>query len=104
MPLRQIVLGDARSRLIEDVPETGAFVMKVTLQAAFDHLQPRSKASNSRLRKECLNASWFRSMDGARTRIDSRRADYNKTRPQSSLGNLTPSEFAAAFIVIRKAA
>ena len=53
------------------------------------------EAFNSRLRQECLNASWFLSMDDARKRINEWRADYNEARPHSSLGNLTPSEFAA---------
>lgn len=62
------------------------------------------EAFNSRLRQECLNASWFLSMDDARTRINSWRADYNETRPHSSLGNLTPSEFAAQLNETRKVA
>ena len=62
------------------------------------------EAFNSRLRQECLNASWFLSMDDARTRINSWRADYNGTRPHSSLGNLTPSEFAAQLNETRKVA
>ena len=53
------------------------------------------EAFNSRLRQECLNASWFLSMDDARTRIVNWRTDYNEPRPHSSHGNLTPSEFAA---------
>lgn len=62
------------------------------------------EAFNSRLRQECLNASWFLSMDDARNRIDAWRADYNETRPHSSLGNLTPSEFAAQLNETRKVA
>lgn len=53
------------------------------------------EAFNSRFRQECLNASWVLSMGDARTRINNRRTDYNEFRPHSSLGNLTPSEFAA---------
>ncbi|WP_369414771.1 integrase core domain-containing protein [Epibacterium ulvae] len=34
---------------------------------------------------ECLNTSWFLSMDDARTRINRWNADYNKIRPHSSL-------------------
>ena len=53
------------------------------------------EAFNSRLRQECLNASWFLSMADARQRITAWRDDYNRNRPHSSLGNLTPSDFAA---------
>jgi putative transposase len=60
------------------------------------------EAFNSRLRQECLNASWFLSMDDARTRIIKRRADYNETWPHSSLRILTPSEFAARLNETRK--
>ncbi|WP_430448865.1 IS3 family transposase [Rhodophyticola sp.] len=62
------------------------------------------EAFNSRLRQECLNASWFLSMDDARTRINSWRTDYNETRPHSSLGNLTPNEFTAQLKETRKVA
>ncbi|MEM8840730.1 MAG: integrase core domain-containing protein, partial [Pseudomonadota bacterium] len=34
----------------------------------------------SRLRQECLNASWFLSMEDARTRINGWRYDYTETR------------------------
>jgi putative transposase len=53
------------------------------------------EAFNSRLRQECLNASWFLSMADARQRITEWRIDYNEDRPHSALGNLTPSAFAA---------
>ena len=52
------------------------------------------EAFNARLRNECLNASWFLSMTDARSRIDAWRDDYNHQRPHTSLGNLTPAEFA----------
>jgi putative transposase len=50
---------------------------------------------NARLREECLNLHWFRSIEHARRVIEEWRVDYNETRPHSSLGNLTPKEFAA---------
>ncbi len=52
------------------------------------------EAFNARLRAECLNASWFLSMADARDRIEAWRTDYNELRPHTSLGNLTPREFA----------
>ena len=50
---------------------------------------------NARLREECLNLNWFRSIEHARRVIEEWRIDYNETRPHSSLGFLTPKEFAA---------
>ena len=48
---------------------------------------------NGRLRDECLNESWFKSLDEARTIIEDWRIDYNRVRPHSSLDNLTPEEY-----------
>lgn len=50
---------------------------------------------NSRLREECLNAQVFVSLDDARGKIEKWRIEYNRERPHSSLGHLTPEEFAA---------
>ncbi|WP_422396736.1 integrase core domain-containing protein [Sphingomonas ginsenosidivorax] len=50
---------------------------------------------NGRLRNECLNAHWFLSMTDARAKIEVRR-DYNESRPHTSLGWMTPVEYAAA--------
>ena len=49
---------------------------------------------NARLREECLNLNWFRSIEHARRVIEEWRIDYNETRPHSTLGFLTPTEFA----------
>ena len=49
---------------------------------------------NGRLRDECLNESWFKNLDEARTIIEDWRMDYNRVRPHSSLDNLTPEEYA----------
>ena len=48
---------------------------------------------NGRLRDECLNASWFRSLAHARRIIEQWRCDYNTGRPHSALGYLTPEEY-----------
>ena len=50
---------------------------------------------NGRLRDECLNEHLFRSMAAARGIIEEWRIDYNPNRPHTSLGGLTPNEFAA---------
>ena len=50
---------------------------------------------NSKLRDECLNEYVFGSLGEAREIIERWRQDYNHLQPHSSLGALTPSEFAA---------
>jgi putative transposase len=50
---------------------------------------------NGRLRDECLNQHWFLSLEHARRIIEEWRADYNTARPHSSLGYLTPDEYAS---------
>jgi len=54
---------------------------------------PFIESFNGRLRQECLNQSWFESVEDARKKIEDWRIDYNKNRPHSSLGNLTPITF-----------
>jgi len=49
---------------------------------------------NGKFRDECLNEHWFLSLAHARKVIESWRIEYNTERPHSSLGNLTPQEFA----------
>jgi putative transposase len=49
---------------------------------------------NGKLRDECLNEHWFKSMAHAREIINTWRKDYNEVRPHSSLG-MTRAEFAA---------
>ena len=49
---------------------------------------------NARLREECLNVNWFRSIEHARKVIEEWRIDYNENRPHSTLDFLTPKEFA----------
>jgi putative transposase len=49
---------------------------------------------NGKFRDECLNEHWFITMAQARRSIESWRIEYNTERPHSSLGDLTPEEFA----------
>ena len=49
---------------------------------------------NGRLRDECLNVQQFTSIDDAKAKIEAWRVDYNQRRPHSSLGHLTPNEYA----------
>ena len=50
---------------------------------------------NGRFRDECLNEHVFRGLPLARRIIEAWRLDYNGERPHTSLGGLTPAEFAA---------
>lgn len=50
---------------------------------------------NGKLRDECLNEHEFINLQHARDLIERFREDYNQLRPHSSLGDLTPAEFAA---------
>lgn len=49
---------------------------------------------NGRLRAECLNVEIFRSMAEAQGKLHAWREDFNHRRPHSSIGYLTPLEFA----------
>lgn len=49
---------------------------------------------NGTLRDDCLNMHWFVSLDDAKVTIEDWRRDYNNFRPHSSLGGLTPTEYA----------
>lgn len=49
---------------------------------------------NSRLRQDCLNQHWFRSIGEARRIIEAWRQDYNLNHPHSALGYSSPEMFA----------
>jgi transposase InsO family protein len=49
---------------------------------------------NGRLRDECLNGELFLDLLDARRKLATWRQDYNEKRPHSSIGNLTPIEYA----------
>lgn len=52
---------------------------------------------NGKFRDECLNEHWFSSLAHARAVISKWRKDYNESRPHSSLGYMTPLEYAANY-------
>jgi putative transposase len=49
---------------------------------------------HGRVRDECLNEHWFLSLGDARHLVEAWRQDYNRDRPHSALGYLTPVEYA----------
>lgn len=59
---------------------------------------------NARLRSECLNASWFLSLEDAAEKLRQWRTEFNTERPHSALGNLTPQAFRAQTKKARKVA
>ena len=67
---------------------------------ALVHIQPGRPMLNGhvesfhgRLRDECLNAHWFRTLNDVRRTLAIWQREYNHERPHSSLGYRTPEEF-----------
>ena len=52
---------------------------------------------NDKLRDECLNREVFRNGREAQVIVETWRGEYNNYRPHSSLGYLTPAEFARRY-------
>lgn len=70
------------------------------------HIAPGKPMQNAfiesfqgKFRDECLNLHWFRSLPEARERVEEFRITHNTERPHSSLGGLTPREFAQRMVV-----
>jgi putative transposase len=59
---------------------------------------------NGSFRDELLNETLFSSLTEAREKITAWKEDYNRNRPHTSLGNLTPQEFALKSRLETKAA
>jgi len=77
-------------------------------KVALIHIQPGRPMQNGhvesfhgRLRDECLNASWFRTLNDVRCTLAAWREEYNCERPHSSLDYRTPQEFTLALEGIR---
>jgi len=51
---------------------------------------------NGKLRDECLNGHWFLTLGDARRTLEEWRTIYNRVRPHSALGNMSPEEYARA--------
>lgn len=59
---------------------------------------------NGSFRDECLNETLFSSLPHAKAKITAWKEDYNRQRPHSSLGNITPAEFAMKMAMEKQAA
>jgi len=80
-----------------------AWAMNIAIQLCF--IRPGRpvengfiESFNGRLRDECLNVEWFRTLEEARRKLDAWRAHYNQHRPHSALDDRPPAVFAALHI------
>jgi putative transposase len=53
------------------------------------------ESGNGKIRDECLNTHWFKSLAEARAIVAAWRVDYNERRPHSCLGYRMPAKHAA---------
>lgn len=104
--LPQRIQTDNGSEFISMALDRWAYEHQVTL----DYSRPGKptdnpfiESFNGSFRDECLNTHWFLSLDDAREKIESWRQDYNCFRTHSSLGDVTPSEYAEQFTLTREA-
>ena len=87
---------DNGSEFISKVLDKWAYENGVTLDFSRPGTptdNPFIESFNGSFRDECLNVHWFLSLDDARDKIERWRIDYNRFRPHSSLGDITPEEF-----------
>ena len=56
---------------------------------------PFIESFNGKMRDEFLNVHWFTGINDLRTKAAAWQKEYNQERPHSSLGMMTPAEFAA---------
>jgi putative transposase len=70
-----------------------------------DFIRPGKPVENAfaesfigRLRQECLNQTWFVSIEETREKLEQWRKEYNGFRPHRSLGNKTPRDFLAEYL------
>lgn len=97
--------GHPRRLLSDNGPEfAGAALARWAYEHCVEHqfIEPGKPVQNAfvesfngTMRNECLNEHWFTSLPEARRIIEAWRVDYNECRPHSSLGGMTPAEFAA---------
>lgn len=53
-----------------------------------------AESLKGKFRNECLNRSWFRTVDEARVEVDLWQSHYNSARPRSALNYVPPAELA----------
>lgn len=94
--LPNVIVTDNGSEFTSRAFDTWAYAREIKI----DYIQPGRPVQNAfvesfngTLRDDCLNMHWFLSLADAKRTIEEWRQDYNKVRPHSSLGGLTPAEY-----------
>ena len=76
-----------------------AYINRVTLDFSLPG-KPTDNAFvesfNGRFRDECLNTHWFLNLADAKGKIEAWRRYFTETRPPTSLGFMTPADFASS--------
>lgn len=80
-----MTIWDYERQIVQTFIEPGKPIQNATIESF-----------NGKFRDECLNQNLFRNLEEDREVIEIWRNDYNQTRPHSSLGYLTPTEYAAS--------
>lgn len=57
-----------------------------------------AESFNGRLRDECLNVSWLRSLPDAKRQLAAWRTHYNEQRPHSALDDRSPEAFRKSYL------
>jgi putative transposase len=96
----EVIVSDNGPELTSQALDAWAYGRGVRLH----HIQPGKPTQNAyiesfngKLRDECLNEHWWRSLREAQLTIEAWRRDYNTVRPHESLSWQTPAAFAAAW-------
>lgn len=94
--LPEVVITDNGSEFTSRAFDAWAYAREVKI----NYIQPGKPVQNCYIesvggtfRDECLNLHWFVSLEDAQRTITAWKDDYNRVRPHSSLGDLTPEEF-----------
>ena len=98
--LPQRIQADNGSEFISKDFDRWAYLNNVTLDFSRPGKptdNPFIESFNGSFRDECLNTTWFLSLEDAQEKIEAWRTEYNCFRPHSSLQNRTPYEFAKQY-------
>jgi len=94
--LPDVITADNGTEFTSKALDAWAFERGVKL----DFIRPGKPTENGfvesfqgRFRDECLNAEVFEDLRDAKKKIGGWRRDYNRYRPHSALGNLSPAEY-----------
>jgi putative transposase len=95
--LPEVIRADNDSELISKVMDKWAHDNRVKLSLS----RPKKPVDKTFIEsfhgssgEECLNVNWFLSFQGTGEKIEIWRKDFEEFRPYSSLGDMTPNEFA----------